>query len=369
VTEALRDGFPAAPRSAMETVLWPALLPDFQSKLLAIEFQLEQSQWWTAAELLEHQLLQLGHVLAHAQTTVPFYGTALAAAGYQAGEPLTPEFWRGLPVLDRAALRSSPDVLTSRAVPPSHGRVAELQIDRGFGPVRLRITEVGQLMRLAIFLREQVWHPRELAGKRAVLRPGHGGSSQGSAQQEENWGPPMGVLYETGPQTVLDRRAPLDEQVAWLAREEPAYLVASPADVLALAGEFRNRSLALPSLKGVQALGGGLSAEVRALCREAWGLPLVHFYRAEEVGPLALECPEHEHLHIQAEQALVEVLDEQGRPCSPGERGRVVATPLNNFAMPLIRYDTGDSAEVGEPCPCGRGAPVLTKIFSPESPA
>ncbi|HZS63751.1 MAG TPA: hypothetical protein VFA53_04555, partial [Xanthobacteraceae bacterium] len=99
MTEALRDGFPAAPRSAMETVLWPALLPDFQSKLLAIEFQLEQSQWWTAAELLEHQLLQLGHVLAHAQTTVPFYGTALAAAGYQAGEPLTPEFWRGLPVL------------------------------------------------------------------------------------------------------------------------------------------------------------------------------------------------------------------------------------------------------------------------------
>ena len=31
--------------------------------------------------------------------------------------------------------------------------------------------------------------------------------------------------------------------------------------------------------------------------------------------------------------------------------------------MPLIRYDIGDSAEVGEPCPCGRGLPVLKNIM------
>ena len=31
--------------------------------------------------------------------------------------------------------------------------------------------------------------------------------------------------------------------------------------------------------------------------------------------------------------------------------------------MPLIRYDVGDYAEVGEPCPCGRGLPVLRRIL------
>ena len=30
--------------------------------------------------------------------------------------------------------------------------------------------------------------------------------------------------------------------------------------------------------------------------------------------------------------------------------------------MPLIRYDIGDYAEVGEPCSCGRGLPVLRRI-------
>jgi phenylacetate-CoA ligase len=57
------------------------------------------------------------------------------------------------------------------------------------------------------------------------------------------------------------------------------------------------------------------------------------------------------------------VLDQRGNPRGPGEVGRVVVTPLNNFAMPLIRYELGDTAEVGAPCACGRGLPVLTRIL------
>ncbi|HKX06875.1 MAG TPA: hypothetical protein VJN67_01715, partial [Stellaceae bacterium] len=288
MTDAPREGFPAAPRSGVDTVLWPALLPDLQAKLLAIEFQLEQSEWWTAAELREHQLLQLGHLLAHTHATVPFYGPALAAARYRPGEPLTAAIWERLPILDQAALRAHGDALTSRAMPPSHGPVSELRIDRSAGPVQLRITETAQLMRLVVFLREQIWHRRDLSGKRAVLRSD--AAAQPGGRREEHWGWPVGALYETGPQTVLDRRAELADQVEWLRREAPVYLVGSPADVLALARAFQARQLTLPSLKGVQVLGGALGADLREACRAAWGAPVVHLYRAEEVGPLAVQC-------------------------------------------------------------------------------
>jgi phenylacetate-CoA ligase len=40
-----------------------------------------------------------------------------------------------------------------------------------------------------------------------------------------------------------------------------------------------------------------------------------------------------------------------------------VVTALHNFATPLIRYEIGDYAEVGEPCACGRGLPVLKRIL------
>jgi phenylacetate-CoA ligase len=81
------------------------------------------------------------------------------------------------------------------------------------------------------------------------------------------------------------------------------------------------------------------------------------------MGFIALQCPRHEHYHVQSESVLVEVLDEDGEPVRPGEIGRVVLTSLHNFAMPLIRYAIGDYAEAGAPCPCGRGLPVLKRIL------
>ena len=81
-------------------------------------------------------------------------------------------------------------------------------------------------------------------------------------------------------------------------------------------------------------------------------------YSCEEAGYIALQCPQAEHYHCQSESVLVEVLDDEGRPCTPGQVGKVVLTALHNFAMPLIRYENQDYAEVGPPCACGRGLPV-----------
>jgi phenylacetate-CoA ligase len=38
---------------------------------------------------------------------------------------------------------------------------------------------------------------------------------------------------------------------------------------------------------------------------------------------------------------------ENDTPVKPGEFGRIVVTDLFNFAMPIIRYDTGDIAKLG----------------------
>lgn len=97
--------------------------------------------------------------------------------------------------------------------------------------------------------------------------------------------------------------------------------------------------------------------------REAWGVEIVDSYSSEELGYIALQCPEHEHYHVQMESLIVEVLDENGMPCGVGEVGQVAVSTLHNFAMPLLRYASGDYAEVGAPCGCGRGLPVLTRIL------
>ncbi len=61
-------------------------------------------------------------------------------------------------------------------------------------------------------------------------------------------------------------------------------------------------------------------------------------------------------MHVTDENVIVEIVDDQGRPVSTGDCGEIVVTHLDAYAMPLIRYRTGDTGRlVGEPCACGRG--------------
>ena len=135
-----------------------------------------------------------------------------------------------------------------------------------------------------------------------------------------------------------------------------------PTNLYLLAKYCLDNAILLENLSQASTLSEILRPEVRDACRTAWGVEVPDIYSGRDVGYIALQCPEHEHYHVQAEGIYMEILDENGKPCEPGELGRVVVTPLDNFAMPLIRYDIGDYAEVGKHCPCGRGLPVLKRI-------
>jgi phenylacetate-CoA ligase len=102
--------------------------------------------------------------------------------------------------------------------------------------------------------------------------------------------------------------------------------------------------------------------QLRMLIREVFGARIIDRYSSEEFGYIALQCPVHDHLHVYSPSLVVEVVDEDGNACDVGVPGRVLVTSLHNSAMPLIRYDIGDVAELGEPCDTGLSWPVLNKV-------
>ena len=125
----------------------------------------------------------------------------------------------------------------------------------------------------------------------------------------------------------------------------------------------RERAITVPSLRELSCFGEMLPGDLRALAQLVWRLPLSNVYSSEEFGNIALQCPEHPgNYHVQAENLLLEVVDDDGRPCAPGEIGRVLVSTLHNFTMPLLRYAIGDYAEPGPACACGRSLPVLRRI-------
>ena len=88
-----------------------------------------------------------------------------------------------------------------------------------------------------------------------------------------------------------------------------------------------------------------------------------------EAGYLASPCPQGHGLHVHSENVILEVLDDEGRPCAPGQTGRVVVTTLHNYLTPFVRYEIMDSATCGPAaCPCGRGLPLLTRVGGKHRP-
>lgn len=350
--------------SGHETVVWPALPTPHVARLAALLRQLDDSQWWTAQQHRVQQLRQATALLHHAYRQLPFYRDRLAEAGFVSGKPVTPSVWARIPVLTRGALQEAGSALVCPEVPESHGRRYEISSSGSTGrPVKAQGTQLVQLMWDALTIREHGWHRRDLRATLGAIRSYPQGEADfpGGARAPV-WGRSMRGLYATGPSVMLSVASRTEEQLDWLQRVQPDYLLTYPSALTELLVHGRDRGLALPKLRELRTLSELLPPETRRLAREVWGLKIVDMYSTQENGYLAFQCPEHDHYHVQSEAVLLEVLDDAGRPCRPGEVGHVVVTQLLNFAMPMIRYAVGDLAKVGPPCPCGRGLPVLARI-------
>ncbi|MEQ8355633.1 MAG: hypothetical protein RH942_08855 [Kiloniellaceae bacterium] len=327
--------------------------------------QLDESQWLRPKQILGQQLRQAGAQLEHAWQHVPFYRDRLATAGFVPGCALTPEIWARIPVLTRPVLQAAGAALHSREILRSHGHIHETSTSGSTGrPVKVRGTALSQFMWEAITLREHSWHRRDFAGILAAIRAfPQGKAVYPRGAQTARWGLAMDGLYQTGPAAVLSVVSRTEQQAEWLQRVRPGYLLTYPSALRELLLHCRDKRIDLPELREVRTFAEVLPAATRDLCRAVWGLKIVDMYSTQENGYLALQCPEREHYHVQSEAVLLEVLNEAGEVCKPGEVGHVVTTPLLNYAMPLIRYAVGDLAEVGAPCACGRGLPVLKRIL------
>jgi phenylacetate-CoA ligase len=346
-------------------VRWPALLAGRAASLAAFLAQLERTQWLSPEELEALQLAQLESLLAHACRNAPAWRERLGAVGITAEMPLTREAWERIPVLERAELQDGGERWRSTAFSETHGEIAEIATSGSTGrPVRVLKTALTGFFWDAITLRAHEWADWDAAGRLGAIKwyP-DGVASYPDGLPHPDWGSPYSMICHSGPSCALSISATIAQQAEWLARLQPDYLTVFPTLLPDLIRECAGRGLQLTQLRQLRTIGESLDSATRALCRERWQVGVQDVYSAQEVGYIALQCPAHEHYHVQSECVRVEVLDQNGAACGPGQTGRVVVTALHNFAMPLVRYAIGDYAEVGTPCPCGRGLPVLRRIL------
>ncbi len=352
------------PKTSVPEIIWPPIADPRASVLLSLLFQLQQSQWWSPEEIQTQQYRQLNALMAHAIKTVPYYQKQFQTAQFPTKENFTSANWLDVPLLTRTTLIKSAEDLVSSAIPKDHGKVVKKKTSGSTGnSISTLATEVTGLLWHAFTLRDHHWHGRNTSDKLVSIRSGRYVKDPNAVLKYTAWGMAPSLIYQDGPATLFFNRLPIKRQVDLLLQHEPNYLLTYPSNVSRLAHYFQRNELSFPSLKQVITYGGPTSQHVKTACDQIWGVKAVDTYSTEEVGCIALQCPDTDNYHIQSESILVEVIDAEGLPCKPGKIGRVILTALHNFAMPLIRYEIGDYAEVGTTCPCGRGLPTLKRIL------
>jgi phenylacetate-coenzyme A ligase PaaK-like adenylate-forming protein len=160
---------------------------------------------------------------------------------------------------------------------------------------------------------------------------------------------------------TLSVATPLDDLVAALQAYQPEVLGGYPSVVALLAEEQLQGRLEIAP-RVVLTTSEVLTEDAAARIEAAWTKP-VEGYFTTEVGVVAAGSLDHVGLHV-CEDAIVEVVDEAGRPVPPGQRGaKVLLTNLVNRTQPLIRYELLDSVELADgPDPSGRPFDRITRI-------
>lgn len=345
---------------------WPAFIAGKGATLRQAVDGLEASQHWSAAQLQAGQQRQLLQLLRAAIKQVPWYDRSDWARGRlaaleTAGDGFWTE-WRGLPLLAKPDLRAHAPLLAARALPAAHQPLGSTKTSGSTGvPVETGTTAVTRLAWHALTVREHLWRRRDFGKRLGVVRSRGPEHRAPGGEDAPGWGQPVALLHRTGRASAIHVGLDISLIEAWLRRFDPQYLLAYPSVVAELL-ERLGAAGRPPGLEEVRLFSEPVDAALEQRLRQEWQVGIADVYSANEVGNIAFRCHE-DRLHVQVETILVEILHASGEPCAPGESGRVVVTPLHNLATPLLRYDIGDYATVGEACPCGRAHPVIGNVL------
>lgn len=144
----------------------------------------------------------------------------------------------------------------------------------------------------------------------------------------------------------------------WLLDAAPPLINGEPvafARLAEVAPDLRPRAMISTS--------SALSDTARAGLSAVFGCPVIDWYAAVEVGPVAVGCPLGQGWHLLAPDVYVEIVGEDDQPVRDGVLGTVVVSGGRNPYLPLLRYRTGDAAAMRSGvCACGDPGPTLLDL-------
>ena len=312
------------------------------ARLLGLHAAMRRAERLPPERLRRLQERKLKALVAHAHATVPFYRRRFEGIGLDPRDIRSLDDLEALPVVTKAELQAAgTEARLSSSFPAgalehgrtsgSSGRPFEIFRDRHFARVRR-----------AAFFRALCSGP---------YRPGHSILlvSGIPKRRQPRWMRWHSVSSEVEPERLLETINTL----------RPRFLYGFLTPLRQAAALVRDEGRSVHQVQGVYTTAESLDRRTREALESAFGAPVFDIYGTTEAGPVAWECAAHAGYHVAEDTTIVELLPSD----TPGAH-RLVATSLDLWGMPLLRYDVGDLAVDGprERCACGRTLRRLARI-------
>jgi len=308
------------------------------------------------AEMTRVQTRRLREQLAHAAAHSPFYRRKLKSAGVK------PAAVRTLADLPKLPFTTKDELKENQAEKPPWGDVLAVPLD---DVLRIHMTSATTGRPLAFLDTRDDWYGFYHSYARALHAFGVRRSDVVMAAF--SYGPWIG--YWSGFYAAQDLGCLVfpvgglstDQRIDALLTYPITVLGCTPSYALFLGEAAAKKGIDLAKDTKIRITwhtgepGASIPA-TRARIETAFGARAYDLPGLTEIAAWGFECEAHAGLtHVNEDYCYPEVLDEQGRPVAPGERGELVFTSLYRKAMPLLRYRTRDIVQLADRrCPCGR---------------
>lgn len=186
-----------------------------------------------------------------------------------------------------------------------------------------------------------------------------------------------GLAYYMGVRKLnagMVRVGPGVPQLHWesILKFKPTKLIAVPSFILSLLDYAKANHIDFQSssVKAIVCIGEAVRREDFTLnnlgkrITADWQVDLFSTYASTEMGAAFSECEAQNGGHLNTDLLYLEVLKADDTVAEDGETGEIVITTLGVQGMPLVRFRTGDLAQIHyAPCACGRKTPRLGPIL------
>lgn len=321
--------------------------------------ELEELQWASLSELRELQFKKLKALLMHANKNIPFYAKRFRIAGFDPAGIRNLDDFRILPLLSKSEIREN---LQDMTWPDCPGGLHRYNTGGSSGqPLIFYFDRRRQAYDAAARALTHRWWGVDVGDKELYL-----------------WGSPLEISKQDRLKDWRDRLTNqlllsafelspthLQSYADKLKRFRPKCLFGYPSSIDLFCRMAKEQGYNLNDL-GVQVVFS--TAEVlyehqkKNISETLGGIPVVNGYGSREAGFISHECPGGS-LHVIDPNVIIEYLRDGQEAVGPGEDGEIVVTHLDNWAMPFIRYRTGDVAQFEDkPCTCGRHLSIMKRI-------